>query len=212
APKPPKPQRDPLPPIRHRRDGSTLLSLVLVLIGLAWLATQTKLFSVPLEAVLAAALALLGAGMVVTARTDWSLSRRHWPVWIGAVLLVVLLSAANSHNIADSLSSLSFGPVTQRITAWPEQTTRVENFAGPVSIDLTQLVPGPGAHDEVLAVRDVFGPVSIQLPQNMPFRVHVDQHTHFGPSATQSDFGTTGPTLTLDMRTVFGPVSVNQGS
>ena len=41
-PKPPKASRKDLPPVRHRRDGSTLLSLLLVLVGLAWLVSRRR--------------------------------------------------------------------------------------------------------------------------------------------------------------------------
>ncbi|MHB8465201.1 MAG: hypothetical protein ACYDH6_14390 [Acidimicrobiales bacterium] len=222
-PRPPRPPRAPRvrpsrPPVRHKHDGSTLLSLLLVLSGLAWLVSQTHLFDVSAEAVLAIALAVLGAGMVITARTDWSLSRRHWPVWLGAGLLVVLIAAANSAEISGGLSSLNMGPESFQPANWTAAKGEVDNFAGPIDVDLTSL-PGNPAADERLVVRDVFGPVRVTVPASPPYHLHVIGKAVFGPTRMPvqagrssdriADFGpSTGPTYTLDLRTVFGPLTV----
>jgi len=222
APKPPKVQRSKLPPVRHKRDGSTLISLLLVILGLAWLASETGVFNVSLEAALAVVLAVLGAVMVVTARTDWSLSRRHWPVWLGTTLLVVLLVSANGNAISSGLSSLHFGPVSQRITSWPTATEEVSNLAGPIRVDLTSLTPG--THSELLRIRNTFGPISVELPQTAKgYEIKVDAHTAFGPvdlpgppssgrMFTNQTYtvGSSGPVLTVDVRDAFGPINVIQ--
>ena len=59
---PAAPARPAPPPVRHRRDGSTLLSLLLVLVGLAWLGSATGVVGLSLETVLATVLVVLGAG------------------------------------------------------------------------------------------------------------------------------------------------------
>jgi hypothetical protein len=226
-PKPPKPERPKAPPIRHKHDGSTLVSLLLVLAGLAWLVSETHLFNVSLEAVLAVALAILGAGMVVTARTDWNLSRRSWPVWIGAALLVVLLAASNSNRIDAGLSSLNFGPSNFSPTTWTSAKTSVDNFAGPISVDLVTLSPPADAAAETLTIRDTFGPITITLPQTPGYHIHLKMRSVFGGSnlpanasetggghgSTTADIGpATGPTLTIDAQTIFGPVNVRSGA
>ncbi|HLY81398.1 MAG TPA: DUF308 domain-containing protein, partial [Acidimicrobiales bacterium] len=92
---PPLPATAPLPP-RHRRDSSALLGLLAVVFGLAWLAAGSHLLRVSGEAVLAVALMVLGAATVITARTDWALSRRKWPIWLGAGLVIVLIGTWTS--------------------------------------------------------------------------------------------------------------------
>ena len=214
----PRPARPPRPPIRHKHDGSTLFALLAVLVGLAWLAAQTHVWQISAEAVLAVALAVLGAGMVVTARTDWSLSRRHWPWWLGIALLVILLG--NSVKVADGLSSLNFGPVSLQPTTWANTGTHINNFAGPIDLDLTH-ISGPLPADDTIIVRDTFGPVTVKLPPNPTYHVHVIARTVFGPAQVPNqggssngehvaDINPTGtPTLNLQVRTVFGPVTVS---
>jgi hypothetical protein len=65
-----------------------------VLFGVAWLIGATGALHVSIEGVVAVGLMLLGASLVVTGRTDWSLSRRSWPVWLGAALIAVLVATS----------------------------------------------------------------------------------------------------------------------
>jgi hypothetical protein len=224
--RPPRPPRPQLPPLRHKRDGSTLLSLLLVLVGLAWLVSQTKLFNVSFEAVLAATLALLGAGMVVTARTDWSLSRKAWPAWVGCCLFVMLLIVANSGAIGHSFDSMTFGPVTTKPATWAAATGTVSDFAGPITVDLTQL-PATLPGNQTLTVHDTFGPVTVDLPAHPTYHVHVNARVVGGSvtwpadATTQTsghshhiaDINPSGtPTLTIDAQTVFGPITASDTS
>jgi len=220
-PKPAKPGKD-LPPVRHRRDGSTLLSLLLVLVGLAWLLSTTHVLDVSLEAVAATALVILGGVMVVTARTDWGLSRRSWPVWVGATLIVLLVSSVNGRSIADRLSSLRFGPVTTTPVNWTDAKTTVSGFAGPVAVDLTSLRPGVGT--ETMRVQNTFGPITVTLPATLGYTIRIDARTSFGPVALPGPagrrsggvfthettvLGSGTPTLDLNLSNGFGPVTVN---
>ncbi len=210
--------------MRHRRDGSTLLSLLLVLVGLAWLASAAGIASLSLETVLATVLAVLGAVMVITARTDWSLSRKAWPVWLGLAVLVLVIASANSGGIGSSLSTLHFGPTAATPTAWVDAATPLTNFAGPITLDLRSLPVGGG--DQVLKVRDVFGPISVVVPASPRYRIHIRAHTSFGPvilpgngaraggmfTTRTFDIGSSvsGPALTLELNDAFGPISVRQ--
>jgi hypothetical protein len=201
--------------------------LLLVILGLAWLASETGVFTISLEAALAMLLAVLGAVMVVTARTDWSLSRRHWPVWLGMGLLVVLLVSANGNAISSGLSSLHFGPVDRTFTTWPTGRTDVSNLAGPIEVDLRSLTAAGTAHDETVRIRNTFGPIDVELPANAPqtYTIHVNAHTAFGPlsvpgtpssggtfSNGSANWGSGKPTITLDIRNAFGPVDVHEGT
>jgi hypothetical protein len=214
---PPPPPRPAPPPVRHKRDASTLISLLLVLVGLAWLGTASGVVSLSLETVLAAVLVVLGAAMVVTARTDWSLSRRHWPVWLGIIVLVLVMLSAGS---AGGLSRLHFGPTTVS-PAVNDLGSPITNFAGPITVTLPATAPKDGT---TLTVHDVFGPVSVNLPANPTYRVAVDARSRFGPVTVSGDGGgggmfshktamigaPSGPTLHLDVGDVFGPVTVTQ--
>jgi len=199
-----------------------------VLVGLAWLLSTTGVLGVSLEAVAATALVILGGAMVVTARTDWGLSRRSWPVWVGAILIVLLASSVNGRSIADRLSSLRFGPVSSTPATWADANTTVSGFAGPVSIDLTALKPAAG--NETLRVRNTFGPITVTLPSSPGYTLHIDARTSFGPVSLPPAPGTSRgrsggvfthetvivgsglPTLNLNLSDGFGPVTVNMGS
>lgn len=219
-PRPARPRRSrpERPPVRHRRDGSTLLSVLLVLIGLAWLGSQSGVFPISTEAVLAVVLALVGAAMVVTARTDWALSRRAWPVLLGAGVLATLL-------VSTSVSTLQFGPQERALTTWSDAATPINNFAGPVSVDLTQLHPSPADRDETLRIKSTAGPVDLTVPAQAQFHIHIHARSEFGPvnigsSPTSSgvgaersaDFGSGGaPTLDVEVTNGAGPITVHVG-
>jgi hypothetical protein len=201
--------------VRHKRDSSTLISLLLVLVGLAWLGSASGVVSLSLETVLAAVLVVLGAAMVVTARTDWSLSRRHWPVWLGIAVLILVIASAGQGG----LSRLHFGTITASPAA-AELGTPVTNVAGPITVNLPTAAPPKNV---TLHVHDVFGPVSVVVPQNPPYTVRVDAHARFGPlnlpgvNSRRNVFdhrittiGTGTRVVTVEISDVFGPVNVTQ--
>ena len=188
-----------------------------MLVGLAWLGSVTGIVSLSLETVLAAVLVVLGAAMVVTARTDWSLSRRHWPVWLGIIVLVLVMVSAGS---AGGLSRLHFGPTTVPVSA-ADVGSPITNFAGPINVTLPPTPPRNGA---TLKVHDVFGPISVTVPAHVTYQVDVDARSRFGPVTvggapsgrgmfshkTATIGATSGPTLHLEVVDVFGPVTVSQ--
>jgi hypothetical protein len=187
-----------------------------VLVGLAWLGSASGVVSLSLETVLAAVLVVLGAAMVVTARTDWSLSRRHWPVWLGIVVLLLVMASAGT---AGGLSRLHFGPTTAS-PAVSDLGKPINNFAGPITVTLPATAPKNGT---TLKVHDVFGPISVMVPANAPYHVDVDARSHFGPvnvTGAQrgsgvfphktATIGSGGPTLRLVVTDVFGPVTVSE--
>ncbi len=83
--------------------------MLAVLFGVAWLIGATGVLHVSIEAVVAVGLMLLGASLVVTGRTDWSLSRRSWPVWLGVGLIALLVATSSTFGIGNAFSSVSFG-------------------------------------------------------------------------------------------------------
>ena len=48
-------------------------------------------------------------------------------------------------------------------------------------VDLTSLQPGAGT--ETLRVRNTFGPITVTLPADLGYKIHIDARTSFGPVA-----------------------------
>jgi hypothetical protein len=215
-------QAPPPPPLRHRRDGSTLLGLLAVVFGLAWLAAGTHLFRLSAEGVLAVALMVLGAATVITARTDWALSRRSWPVWLGAIMLLALVVSSVSPRFSGGLRPLRIGSDAQEYTTWAEVPPTIDGSVGRTVVDLRGL-PGPPPQDTVLQVDGGIGSVLIQLPGNL--HVHLDARVGVGrifvndqgldggiSTRAQEDLDANapGPILTLRVNTSVGSVRITE--
>ena len=210
----------PPPPLRHRHDGSTLLGLLAVVFGLAWLAAGTHLVDVSAEGVLAVALMVLGVAMVVTARTDWALSRRSWPVVAGGLLLAALIVSSASPSLAGDIRRLQFGSRTIAASAWTDTPPTVQGGVGETVVDLST-IREPLTAPRVLEVDGAVGNLVIRLPADLA--VTLDAHigagsimvnrtnvaSGFRPSYTRvlnPDVG--GPVLTLRVRSGVGTVRV----
>jgi hypothetical protein len=154
----PKQPRPPRPPVRHRWDATTVLGLLAVLFGVAWLLGAVHAVQVSVAAVVAIGLMLLGAALIVTGRTDWSLSRKTWPVWLGAGMIVVLAATSSAFGTAGALQDVSFGNMIRTATA----NHTVHGGFGKLTVDAGQLKPG-----DTLDVDSVAGQTTIQdLPSN----------------------------------------------
>jgi predicted membrane protein len=149
--------------VRHRRDGSTLIGGLALVFGLAWLAARVNIASVSAEAVIAIALMIVGATMVITARTDWALSRRAWPALAGGVLVVAAMAASPSFG---NVSNLRIGDHTEQYTAWADVPAVVQGGVGHTIVDLSQL-PAPPPQDMTLRVEAKIGKVDVLLPPNV---------------------------------------------
>lgn len=144
-----------LPPVRRRWDATTVAGALAVLFGTAWLLGSVGAVHVPAEAVVAAGLVLLGAAVVVTARTDWSLSRHRWPVWAGAGLVGVLIATSSTFGVDGSLRHVSFGHMS--VVAVPGGT--VYGGFGRLDVDASGLKPG-----QAVTVESVAGQTDIRTP------------------------------------------------
>lgn len=166
VPRVPRRTREPLPPLRHQRDGSTLLAVLIVGVGVLGALVASHAVDLSLEMVAAAALMALGATMVLTARTDWSLSRRSWPVWVGLGLVAVLVTTSTSFGVPQATRDLSIGPTS--FTADPQKPLPglVRGGLGNVVVDLTRLTPAYLAQARTLTVVDLAGNIIVNLPQN----------------------------------------------
>lgn len=135
-----------------------------LLFGTAWVLGAVGAVHVPVEAVVAVGLMLLGGAIVLTARTDWSLSRRSWPVWLGALLLVVLVATSATFGVEGSLRHVSFG--TMNAVARPDGT--VYGGLGDLTVDARALRPG-----DHLTIQSVAGDTVVDPPPGAPLLVDV---------------------------------------
>jgi hypothetical protein len=176
------------------------------------------------EGVVAVGLMLLGAALVVTGRTDWSLSRRSWPVWLGAALIVVLIATSSTFGLGGALSSVSFGNKSQPAT--PGKT--VHGGFGNLTVALpAQLHPGGPIKVTSVAGKIDIEPPNPTLPVPVPYHVAVNARVFAGQicanGTNQSDglsasshqtfdvgpADKNSPTLNLDVRQMFGQILIN---
>jgi hypothetical protein len=218
APPPAPPPASP-PPVRHRRDGSTLIGILAVVFGLAWLVAGTHLFRVSGEAVLAIALLVLGAAMVVTARTDWALSWRSWPVWLGAALVMALVVSTVSPRFG-GLRSIRIGSQATSYTSWDQVPPTIDGSLGRTLVDLSGL-PVPAPRDTSLQILGGIGVLVVQLPPNLHVtldanvgmgRIYLNKDElagGFSPGVQQEiNKEAPGPVLTLHIDTSGGTVRI----
>ena len=167
APPPPTPRpKRQRPPLRHRHDGSTLVGALALVFGLAWLASRTHLASVSTEVVLAVALMILGGTMVVTARTDWALSRRAWPALLGAGLVIAAIATSPSLGVPTDWNDLRIGAHTVQFSEWSSLPATYRGGIGKTTIDLSAL-PVPAPEDHHVDVTATVGQLVILLPPHV---------------------------------------------
>lgn len=186
-----------------------LAALLVVMSGVAWAAGVLGLAHLAPEAVLAAGLMLLGASLIVTARTDWSLSRHAWPVVVGVVLVAGLFATSSSFGVAGALSHVSFGDMTA--AAAPGRT--VYGGFG----QLTVTVPTGYASDSV-RIESVAGNTVVSLPADVTATVHarvlagqvcINGHLSNGVGATETEqVGNGARPLTVEVHQLAGQVLI----
>jgi hypothetical protein len=147
--------RSTVPPVRRRWDGPVVAAIIAVTLGGTWLVSALGLVAVSAEAVMAGALMLLGAAIVVSARTDWSLSRHAWPVLVGLALIVGLFATSSAYGVGGAFAHLSLGNKT--VAAY--RTGTYYGGVGVTVIDATKAPP-----DSVIDVRGLVGEVIIEAP------------------------------------------------
>jgi hypothetical protein len=198
-----------------------VLGLLAVLFGVAWLIGATGLLHLSTEGVVAVGLMVLGAALVVTGRTDWSLSRRSWPVWLGAALILVLIATSTTFGLGSGFNSVSFG--NRSVVATPGTT--VHGGFG----NLTVTLPATVRSSDTIKVASVAGRILVTPPQQTqtPYRVTVDGRVFAGQICANGhnaddgvnadaqptfDVGQTvpsSPALHLDVHQMFGQILIN---
>jgi hypothetical protein len=206
--------------LRHRHDGSTLLGLLAVVFGLAWLVAGTHVAHVSTETVVALALMVVGGAMVVTARTDWALSRRSWPLAGGAALALVLLGLSASPSLPVGFRHLEFGSRIIAPTSWAEVPSDVHSGFGTTTVDLTGVV-GTLPAARTLSVDSAAGRLEIVVPDTLKVvldarisagQIEVNGLKTSGVRRVDTETlnpGAPDPALTLRVLGGFGSVSVS---
>jgi hypothetical protein len=209
--------------VRHRWDATTVLGLLAVLFGVAWLIGATGVLHLSVEGVVAVGLMLLGAALVVTGRTDWSLSRRSWPIWLGVGLIAVLIASSSTFGLGGAFNSVSFGDKT--VTATPGST--VHGGFG----NLTVTLPSSITASDAGKVASVAGNIVVNPPQpqsvTTPYHVSVNArvfggqicanglnaddgvNAHAQPTFDVGQPTQSSPTLHLDVHQMFGQILIN---
>jgi hypothetical protein len=219
----PTARQRPRPPVRHRHDGSALLGLLAVVFGLAWLAAGTHVLQLSAEAVLAVALMIVGVTTVLTARTDWALSRRSWPVLLGAGLVFALILASASPRFPGGFRDMRVGSRTLMYSSWAELPPTINGSVGRTVVDLTSLSP-PLPATQAVHIGGI-GLIVVRLPPGV--HVVIDAHVGAGSinlsgeqvanglsSTTHRELNplAAGPALELDINSGVGSVQVEQPS
>lgn len=200
-------RRSSLPPVRRRWDGTTIFGTLAVLFGFAWLLSAVHAIHVSVEGVVAVGLMLLGAAMIVTGRTDWSLSRKSWPVWLGLGLVLVLVATSTTFGAGSTLRNISFGDRTVPITH------RAQNVSGGFGTLTVKPIPA-GAHVNVASIA---GEIKIIPPPGTPIILHAHvlggQICFYGHDigsgvGATADRSPAGNTVTVNVHEVFGEINV----
>jgi hypothetical protein len=208
GPRPHHCRRSGPPPVRRHWDAAVVALMLAAVLGAGWLASTTGLLAVRAEPVLAVALLLLGAAIVVTARTDWSLSRRAWPLVAGVVLVVGLFATSATYGLGGALTHLSVG----HRTVHPTSTGTVYGGIGGLTVDAGGA--GPGA---VIDVRAVAGSTVIDPPagpytvsgQVLVGSVCLDGRRANGVGASTSATPRGGtPPVAIDVHQLAGTISI----
>jgi hypothetical protein len=186
----------------------------------AWLIGATGLHHVSIEAVVAVGLMLLGASLVITGRTDWSLSRRSWPMWLGAGLIVLLVATSTTFGLGGALNNVSFGHMKAGATPTGQLPSgTIHGGFGNLTVDLTHATTSG-----TVRVVSVAGNTTVDLPPDAQVKVDArvvagqisvnGQDTGNGLGAHDHEtIGGGGPTtLTVDIRQIFGQILIDQGS
>jgi hypothetical protein len=185
--------------------------MLAVLFGVAWLLGAVQAIHVSVEAVVAIGLMLLGASLIVTGRTDWSLSRHGWPVWLGIGLIAVLLATSATFGVGGAFGSVSFG----HMTATPIGSQVVHGGFGKLQVDASGL-----DHGQVLQVDSVAGETDVELPADVPVEVNArvlagqicidGQSVAAGVGATATRLVDPGPQtpVQLDVHQVAGLIQI----
>jgi hypothetical protein len=163
----------------------------------------------------------LGASLVVTGRTDRSLSRRSWPVWLGLALIVLLVATSSTFGLGGALNQVSFGDKAVAVSALPRGV--IHGGFGDLTVDLHGTTLGAG--DQTLKVVSVAGRTMVDLPVAPDYNISVEARLAAGQICVDGQdvghgvgpeyhntlpggAGSGSPTLTLDVHQMAGQILI----
>lgn len=211
--RPQRSRRRGLPPVRHRWDATTVIGGLAVVFGVAWLLDAVHAAHISVEGAVALGLMLLGAAMIVTGRTDWSLSRRAWPVFAGAALILVLIATSTTFG-EPGTAALTFG---NQVVNVPPAGQKIEGGVGNLTVEPSALRPGAK-----VTVSNVAGKVRILLPAGVA--AHIDARVLAGEicvdgrnagsgvgASVSRDIPGSTPAVVIDVHETSGQIVVGPG-
>ena len=198
--------------MRRRWDGTALLAALVSLFGVAWLLGAVGALHVPVAGVAAVGLMAVGLAVIVTARTDWSLSRHVWPLWAGTALLAVLVVTSAVGVVSGALDHVSFGNMNRVATPGG----KVYGGFGTLDVDASRLQPG-----STVTISSAAGQTFVTTPPGVPIDLHarvlagqvcvgdVPRSSGIGADVT-GRFGTgTAAPVTLKMDQLAGEIIID---
>jgi phage shock protein PspC (stress-responsive transcriptional regulator) len=163
APPPPvgKPPRPPKPPREHSRLGLLIFSTALVVLGVMGLVELATEVDIQPAAYIAAALAVVGVGLVVGA---WLGRARSW-IFIGfGLVLALIISTAGGRDDWQSGRN-GGGDITWAPTTLSELRSDYEHQFGTATLDLREL--DFTGQERTVRVRIQTGDLQVKLPDNV---------------------------------------------
>jgi phage shock protein PspC (stress-responsive transcriptional regulator) len=213
---PPVPPTPPKPPKERSPLGRITVSVALLAAGLlvAWDAATS--YDVPAVVVFGTVLAVIGAGLVVSA----FLGRARGLIPLGILLALVTGASAAAHDVPVHAGT---GERVWAPTSAATLRPTYELGAGSATLDLRHLAATPGTPLHVKV--DVgAGQIRVLLPADLGATVHAhagvgnivlpgqEDHNGMGADGTWSDPGSgTAGSVDLDLNVGFGEVEVRDG-
>jgi phage shock protein PspC (stress-responsive transcriptional regulator) len=182
-PAPPAPVKPPKPPKEHSRLGGLILSTTLVVLGIMGLLDLGGIVAIPVAAYFAAALAVIGAGLVLGA----VLGRSRGMIFIGLALILALSVSGLNHNLDWKRGANGGGDVTWTPQSFGELQDTYSHQAGSAELNLRNL--DFSGQDRTIHLRIQAGDLRVVVPPDVD--VTTNASVRFG-SATVFDRNANG--------------------
>lgn len=182
-PLPPAPVRLPKPPKEQSRLGGLILSTTLVVLGVMGLLDVAGVIDIPLAAYFAAALAVVGAGLVLGAVAG----RARGMIFVGAALILALSIAGFNDDVGWKNGGNGGGDVTWTPESFGQLKDNYTHQAGSAELDLRKL--DFAGQNKTIHLRIQAGDLRVLVPPNVD--VTADSSVRLG-SATVFDRNANG--------------------
>ena len=165
-----KPAKPPKPPREHSRLGSLIFSIALVILGIMGLLEVAKVVDFQPAAYIAAALAVVGAGLLLGA---WLGRARGW-IFIGLGLVLALsITTVNARtDLGWDAGRNGGGDITWEPTTLEALHGDYEHQAGSATLDLRQL--DFTGQERTVRVRIQAGNLEVRVPDNVDVTATAD--------------------------------------